>query len=213
MVDEIVWTGNLGSSILRVQQAGNNPVMDESVLAGALEQLPEDGDVADNGPPEEAVQNFLEYSLEQIEAMIDLVRGDLDRSVFLVVHKMLCFTFFRASAFKTDVYCIAKGPLVTTRLHGHDNMGRQSEASRLAANITSAMQWSSYWKPWGKMLHHNLPTSAREIPLGQIVAAKSTYLTYIVLFPAHRISLAALAPFNGGGCCHPIGNKGRSWVR
>lgn len=79
MVDEIVWTGNLGTSILKAQQCGTNPMMDEKVLASALEKMPQDGDVTFDGAGMDAVQNFLEYSLEQIEAMIDLVRGDLDR--------------------------------------------------------------------------------------------------------------------------------------
>lgn len=74
-----MWTGNLGTSILRVQQAGENAVKDEKALEGALEALPQEGDVAAEGPPGSAVQTFLDYSLEQIEAMIDLVRGDLDR--------------------------------------------------------------------------------------------------------------------------------------
>ena len=80
VVDEILWTGNLGSSILRRQQAGDNPVTDEKALASALERIPREGDVVAIGPPQEAVLKFLDYSLEQIEAMIDLVRGDLDRS-------------------------------------------------------------------------------------------------------------------------------------
>lgn len=85
VVDEIMWTGNLGSSILRVQQAGANALPDAAVLgtetakSALLEKMPEEGDVAIAGPPEAAVQTFLDYSLEQIEAMIDLVRGDLDR--------------------------------------------------------------------------------------------------------------------------------------
>lgn len=80
-----MWTGNLGSSILRVQQAGGNALPDaavfgtESAKSVLLEKMPEEGDVAIAGPPEAAVQTFLDYSLEQIEAMIDLVRGDLDR--------------------------------------------------------------------------------------------------------------------------------------
>ena len=79
VVDEIMWTGNLGTSILRVQQAGANAVKDEKALEGGHEALPQEGDVAAEGPSESAVQTFLDYSLEQIEAMIDLVRGDLDR--------------------------------------------------------------------------------------------------------------------------------------
>lgn len=85
VVDEIMWTGNLGSSILRVQQAGANALPDTAVLGTEtsksvlLEKMPGEGDVAIAGPPEAAVQTFLDYSLEQIEAMIDLVRGDLDR--------------------------------------------------------------------------------------------------------------------------------------
>ena len=85
VVDEIMWTGNLGSSILRVQQAGANALPEEAVRGTEaaksvlLEKLPEDGDVAFAGPAEVAVDTFLEYSLEQIEAMIDLVRGDLGR--------------------------------------------------------------------------------------------------------------------------------------
>lgn len=85
MVDEIMWTGNLGSSILRVQQAGGNALSNavvfgtETARSVLLEKMPEEGDVAIAGPPEAAVQTFLDYSLEQIEAMIDLVRGDLDR--------------------------------------------------------------------------------------------------------------------------------------
>lgn len=74
-----MWTGNLGTSILRVQQAGANPVTDENMLENALEKLPQEDHVAADGPPNVAVQTFLEFSLEQIEAMIDLVRGDLDR--------------------------------------------------------------------------------------------------------------------------------------
>lgn len=80
-----MWTGNLGSSILRVQQAGGNALPDAAVFGTEtaksvlLEKMPEEGDVAIAGPPEDAVQTFLDYSLEQIEAMIDLVRGDLDR--------------------------------------------------------------------------------------------------------------------------------------
>lgn len=80
-----MWTGNLGSSILRVQQAGENALPDEAVFGTEtaksylLEKMPEEGDVAIEGPPEAAVQTFLDFSLEQIEAMIDLVRGDLDR--------------------------------------------------------------------------------------------------------------------------------------
>lgn len=84
VVDEIMWTGNLGTSILRVQQAGANAVKDEKALEGGLEALPRDGDVAAAGPSESAVQTFLDYSLEQIEAMIDLVRGDLDRWAYVV---------------------------------------------------------------------------------------------------------------------------------
>eukprot|EP00752_Nemacystus_decipiens_P017827 g15983.t1 len=85
VVDEIMWTGNLGSSILRVQQAGTNALPDAAVFGTEaaksvlLEKMPEEGDVAIAGPPEAAVQTFLDFSLEQIEAMIDLVRGDLDR--------------------------------------------------------------------------------------------------------------------------------------
>lgn len=54
-------------------------MMDEKVLASALEKMPEEGDVTFDGGGMDALQNFLDYSLEQIEAMIDLVRGDLDR--------------------------------------------------------------------------------------------------------------------------------------
>lgn len=85
VVDEVMWTGNLGSSILRVQQAGENALPDETVVGTEsaksllLEKMPEGDDVAVEGPPEAAVQTFLDYSLEQIEAMIDLVRGDLDK--------------------------------------------------------------------------------------------------------------------------------------
>lgn len=80
VVDEIMWTGYLGASILRRQQAGSYPVADETLLAmNTLEKMPEEGNVAGDGPPQEAVSTFLEYSLEQIEAMIDLVRGELDR--------------------------------------------------------------------------------------------------------------------------------------
>lgn len=78
-MDEVVWTGNLGSSILRVQQSGTNAVTDQDVLNKALEIMPEEGDYLAEGSPRDAVKNFLEYSIEQIEAMIDLVRGDLNR--------------------------------------------------------------------------------------------------------------------------------------
>lgn len=79
MVDEIMWTGNLGTAILRVQQSGSSPMTDEQLLQSGLERMPKEGDVAGSGSPENAVQTFLEFSLEQIEAMIDLVRGDLDK--------------------------------------------------------------------------------------------------------------------------------------
>ena len=68
-----------------MQQAGANALPDAAVLgtettkSTLLEKMPEEGDVAIAGPPEVAVQTFLDYSLDQIEAMIDLVRGDLDR--------------------------------------------------------------------------------------------------------------------------------------
>lgn len=53
---------------------------DETLLVmKTLEIMPQEGDFIGDGPPQEAVSKFLEYSLEQIEAMIDLVRGDLDR--------------------------------------------------------------------------------------------------------------------------------------
>lgn len=52
-----------------------------SLAMNTLEKMPEEGDVAGDAPPQEAVSKFLEYSLKQIEAMIDLVRGDLDRFV------------------------------------------------------------------------------------------------------------------------------------
>lgn len=79
VVDEIMWTGNLGSSILRVQQSGSNAVPDSAVLDNALESLPQDGNFMAEGDPKEAVANFLDYSLTQIEAMIDFVRGNLNR--------------------------------------------------------------------------------------------------------------------------------------
>lgn len=74
-----MWTGNLGSSILRVQQSGGNAMTDHAVLGNALERLPQDGEFMGEGDAREAVSDFLEYSLTQIEAMIDLVRGDLNK--------------------------------------------------------------------------------------------------------------------------------------
>lgn len=86
VVDEIVWTGNLGSSILRVQhqqqqqqQPGDGRVTGQRPPASVLEVMPQDGHFLAEGAPADAVKTFLTYSLEQIEAMIDLVRGDLDR--------------------------------------------------------------------------------------------------------------------------------------
>lgn len=79
VVDEIMWTGNLGSAILRVQQSGRNAVTDEGVLAHALESIPQEGGFMAEGDASGAVKMFLDYSLKQIEAMIDLVRGNLDR--------------------------------------------------------------------------------------------------------------------------------------
>lgn len=93
VVDEIVWTGNLGTSILRVQQAGANAVKDEKALEGRLEALPQEGDVAAEGLSSSAVQTFLDYSLEQIEAMIDLVRGDLDRYAFSLTENIVIVLF------------------------------------------------------------------------------------------------------------------------
>lgn len=77
-----MWTGNLGSSILRVQQSGDSAMSSERISADTLEKMPEEGDLMAEGSPRDAVKNYLEYSIIQIEAMIDLVRGDLDRRVF-----------------------------------------------------------------------------------------------------------------------------------
>lgn len=111
VVDEIIWTGNLGSSILRVQQSSNNATPDSEMLDNALESLPQDGDFMAEGDPKEAVASFLAYSLTQIEAMIDLVRGDLDRlemKIMLVKRMEQNLTTMRSEYFSppTDVFDI-----------------------------------------------------------------------------------------------------------
>lgn len=79
VVDQIMWTGNLGSAILRVQQAGQDAATDDLHKKSVPERIPQAGDVAAAGEATEATKKFLEFSLEQIEAMIGLVRGDLDK--------------------------------------------------------------------------------------------------------------------------------------
>ncbi|CAM9338964.1 unnamed protein product [Choristocarpus tenellus] len=77
VVDEIFWTGNLGSALLSVQHAGSAFPLEKD---GSKEGVPMGREGQGLGKePLKAVESFLNFSLGQIEAMIDLVRGDLDK--------------------------------------------------------------------------------------------------------------------------------------